>query len=142
MGLYDVVKDAAKVAQKADNIELYRILLDVQKMALDMQEELANLREEVKKLNDTSELAKRIVRNSRTYITLSDDQYKIIYCSRCWDKDKNLVQVYIDEQGNYHCPECSNKGLFSKEKHDEFFRKQSEAIRRQNRNQKSIWDEY
>lgn len=31
MGLYDVIKDAAKVAQKADNIDLYKILLDVQK---------------------------------------------------------------------------------------------------------------
>jgi hypothetical protein len=38
MGLYEAAKDALKVAQQLDNIELVQRLLDVQKMALDMQE--------------------------------------------------------------------------------------------------------
>ena len=37
MGLYDGIKDVAKVVQKADNIELYQKLLDLSSQALDMQ---------------------------------------------------------------------------------------------------------
>lgn len=141
MGIYDVVKDAASIAQKADNIELYKTLLDVQQMALDMQEELTRLRDEIKILKDNSEIANKIIRYHSTYITLCDDENKTIYCSRCWDKDKNLVQVYIDQKGNFQCPECNNKGLFSKEIRDEYNRKQSEAIAAINRNSsKSYWD--
>ena len=37
MGLYDGIKDVAKVVQKADNIELYQKLIDLSAQALDMQ---------------------------------------------------------------------------------------------------------
>ena len=38
MSLYDAAKDAVRLAQKVDNIELIQKLLDVQQQALDMQE--------------------------------------------------------------------------------------------------------
>ena len=37
MWLYDAMKDVAKLAQKADNIELYQRLLDLSAQALDLQ---------------------------------------------------------------------------------------------------------
>ena len=40
MGLYEAVKDVAKLAQQADNIDLYRRLLDLSAQALDMQDEI------------------------------------------------------------------------------------------------------
>ena len=46
MGLYEAFKDAISVAQKADNVELYRQLLDLSAQALDMQAEIAKLKEE------------------------------------------------------------------------------------------------
>ena len=46
MGLYEGIKDVAKVVQQADNIELYRQLLDLSAQALDMQAEIAKLKEE------------------------------------------------------------------------------------------------
>ena len=39
MGLYDKLKDVAKIAQKADNIDLYRQLIDLSSQALDLLEE-------------------------------------------------------------------------------------------------------
>lgn len=36
MGLYEGIKDVAKVVQQADNIELYKTLLDLSSQALDM----------------------------------------------------------------------------------------------------------
>ena len=49
MGLYDGIKDAAKVIQKADNIELYEKLLDLSAQALELQNDNARLIEENKK---------------------------------------------------------------------------------------------
>ena len=46
MGLYDAFKDAMNMAQKADNIELYRQLLDLGAQALDLQAEVARLKED------------------------------------------------------------------------------------------------
>ena len=43
MGLYDAMKDAINLAQKADNIELYRQLLDLSAQALELQAEVARL---------------------------------------------------------------------------------------------------
>ena len=40
------MKDAISVAQKADNVVLYRQLLDLSAQALDLQAEVARLREE------------------------------------------------------------------------------------------------
>ena len=45
MGLYEGIKDVAKVVQQADNIDLYKKLLDLSSQALDMQAEIASLKE-------------------------------------------------------------------------------------------------
>jgi hypothetical protein len=49
MSLYDAAKDALKIAQKADNIDLIQKLLDVQQMALDMQEKQQQLQGKLSK---------------------------------------------------------------------------------------------
>ena len=43
MGLYEGIKDVAKVVQQADNIELYRQLVDLSAQALEMQNEINRL---------------------------------------------------------------------------------------------------
>ena len=50
MGLYESIKDVAKVVQQADNIELYRQLLDLSAQALDLQAENGQLKEELHEL--------------------------------------------------------------------------------------------
>ena len=46
MSFYDAFKDVLSVAQKADNVELYKKLLDLSAQALDLQAEIARLKEE------------------------------------------------------------------------------------------------
>ena len=36
MGIYEGIKDVAKVVQQADNVDLYKKLLDLSAQALDM----------------------------------------------------------------------------------------------------------
>jgi len=59
MGLYDGIKDVAKVLQKADNIDLYSKLIDLSAQALEIQQENARLSEEIIRLNDVSEINKK-----------------------------------------------------------------------------------
>ena len=50
MGLYEGLKDVANIVQKADNIDLYRQLLDLSAQALDLQNKVSELMDENKKL--------------------------------------------------------------------------------------------
>ena len=52
MSLYEGIKDAAKIVQKADNIELYQKLLDLSSQALDLQAQIQKLTEENSKLKE------------------------------------------------------------------------------------------
>ena len=104
MGLYEGIKDVAKVLQKADNIELYLKLLDLGEQALDMQAEIAALREENAKLKKEKELDDIIIfhkpgkseslHNEYPYITLKSDAEEIRYCAICWGKSHKLIPLY------------------------------------------------
>jgi len=107
MGIYDGIKDVAKVMQQADNIELYQKLLDLSAQALDMQDEIAKLREENKELKNKNTISGKIMRHApkdRTepFITLSDDVTEIKYCARCFEIHNKLIQ--LDFFGE--CPQC------------------------------------
>lgn len=119
MSVYDVCKDALSIAQKVDNIELYRILLDVQKQALDMQNDIATLQMENRELKlKISELEKIQITEldieyypNKGYITLKSDQQKVKYCGVCWGKEKVLLPI-CGRTYNYECGNCHTK--FSK----------------------------
>lgn len=116
MSLYDGIKDVAKVMQQADNIELYRQLLDLSSQALDMQAEIAKLREENSELKKRKSVEDRIERHPRPYITLKDDVTNIKFCSICWDGERVLIQMDEWEEEWYsarstvlRCHKCKNK---------------------------------
>ena len=86
MGLYDALKDAISLAQKADNLELYRQLLDLSAQAIDLQEEVNCIKK--RKIEEV-----RIVRHKQPYLTLLDDSQQLKYCATCWDVDRILIQM-------------------------------------------------
>lgn len=106
MAIYDAVKDLLKTAQKADNIELYKQLLDLGQQALDMQDEIIKLRNELSTLKKKSDLEDRIIRHKNLYITLREDKSNTVYCSHCWDNDRKLIQVAVENSGAFSCPKC------------------------------------
>lgn len=93
MGLYDALKDAISLAQKADNLELYRQLLDLSAQAIDLQAENSKLKEEVNCLKKHKIEEERIVRHKQPYLTLLDDGQQLKYCATCWDVDRILIQM-------------------------------------------------
>jgi superfamily II helicase len=131
-GLYEGIKDVAKVIQKADNVELYQKLIDLSSQALDMQDEITELRTENKELKKERETEEQIVRHTELYITLGSDNTK--YCTHCWDASKKLIQVSLVQQsGNYTgkfiCPKCTNEGIYDNVLYKEHCSTVSKAIR-------------
>lgn len=95
MSFIDNIKDVASIAQKADNIELYKKILDIQANALEMQEEIYKLKEENRELRKVKDLEEEIeIHQSEeigSYITLKHDKNKIKYCVTCWGTQQKLI---------------------------------------------------
>ena len=118
MGLYEGIKDVAKVLQRADNVELYIKLLDLGEQALDLQAEISRLRTENEELKRTLKERQDIehhktrqvdvMNHEHPYITLKNDSQKIRYCAICWGNDHKLIPLY-DDLNCIVCLERRNK---------------------------------
>lgn len=116
MSFYDAFKDAISVAQKADNVELYRQLLDLSAQALDLQAEVARLREENFELKKSKDISEKIIRHEEAVITLEDDDKCLYYCSHCWDSENMLIQINCHNDGTFNCPHCKSQGNYDNQK--------------------------
>lgn len=102
MGLYEGIKDVARVVQQADNIDLYKQLLDLGSQALDLQNELFQAQKRINELEMELSTKKRIRHHKDgLYITIEDED-DIRYCSTCWGKTGALIQLTKDGR----CFEC------------------------------------
>ena len=106
MGLYDSFKDVLSVAQKADNIELYKQLLDLSAQALDLQNENARLVTENTELKRIRVLEDDLEYYPIPYLTRKSDTKEIYYCAACWASKKALVPLQRVHQGKYQCGLC------------------------------------
>lgn len=106
MGLYDALKDAVCLAQKADNLDLYRQLLDLSAQALDMQAEITKLREENAELKKNNSLESDIEYYVDSFVTKKSDTKDIKYCAACWGDKRKLIPIQDRTHGNYICPLC------------------------------------
>ena len=114
MNFYDAFKDVIRIAQKADNIELYRQLLDLSAQALDLQAENARLKEENEDLKKRKINEERIIRHKQPYLTMMDDELDLKYCSVCWDSEQLLIQMrtsseWTSEKTLLVCHKCNNR---------------------------------
>ena len=131
MGLYQGIKDVANVVQKADNIELYKKLLDLSAQALDMQAEIAQLKEENAELRKGQDLESRIVRHDQPFLTIEGEADSVRYCAVCWGKDKKLIQLRCqNHSGAFECSVCKTQGIFNEQIAEAHSQEQLDAIRR------------
>lgn len=120
MNLYDAIKDAAKIAQKVDNIELYRTLIDLSRQAYELQEEILRLREENSQLKKRQEIESTIIRHQEPVVTKADDSISAYYCAHCWDNEGRLFQVSCSENGTFICPHCNTTGVYDRKKEEAY----------------------
>lgn len=109
MGLYDAMKDAVSLAQKADNVELYRQLLDLSAQALNLQAEVTRLKEENAELKKQRVLEDDIEYYVDAFVTRKSDTKPIKYCAACWVDKKKLVPLQDIKWDNYDCPLCKTR---------------------------------
>ena len=117
MSLYDGIKDVAKIVQQADNIDLYRKLLDLSAQALDLQADNAKLKEENAQLKKQKDYEKRIRRHLQPYLTIEGEEPTVFYCSVCWGSDNKLIQMRVVRETDYYssslsCIKCANRCRF------------------------------
>ena len=111
MGAFNEIKDIITFLQKTDNIDMVNKVIDVQSNIISMQEELMSLRNENAKLKDNFEIEKKIKRFPNDTVIILDENKDVMYCSKCWDDERKLIQVTKDED-HYKCPKCNNNNMF------------------------------
>lgn len=138
MGLYEGIKDVAKVIQQADNVELYKQLIDLSAQALDMQNEISRLSTENAELKKLRDIENRIERHSEPYITLKDDSNQILFCSHCWDYEQKLIQVKCYDTGKFKCTHCENDGVYDTAKYEADIQR-TKTFYENRRNNRNFW---
>lgn len=108
MGFYDVIKDAAKVAKEAGNIDLYAKILEVQEKAMDLQNENDRLKKEIETLKNNRETNDALVFRDNEYYLNKDEEEDGPFCSTCWDGNDKLIRLHEGMYGNI-CPICIKK---------------------------------
>lgn len=106
MSLYDAAKDALKIAQKIDNIDLVQRLLDVQAQALDIQAEKQTLLQQITALEreneSLTEIKKYTFEPNKTYLS-DPDNPGLRLCPVCTKLKKIPVPLL---RGNNYCQQC------------------------------------
>lgn len=109
MGLYDAFKDLLNVAQKADNLDLYRRLLDLSAQALELQAENTKLKEENAELKRVKDVEDDIEYYIDAFVTRKSDSKPIKYCAACWVDKRKLIPIQDQKYDNYICPLCNTR---------------------------------
>jgi hypothetical protein len=98
MSIYETIKDVVSIAQKADNIDLMRQLLQLQNDIMQLTEENRSLRERL---------------DIRGKLTFRENSYwdgnEGPFCSRCADAEGKLIRLH--KPSSMHrprCPSCGN----------------------------------
>ena len=107
MGLYEGIKDVAKIVQQADNIELYRQLIDLGAQALELQAENTKLKEENAELKRVRVVEQDIEYYVDAFVTNKKDSKPIKYCATCWVDKRKLIPIQDQQYDNYICPLCN-----------------------------------
>lgn len=128
MGWFEAFKDVLTVAQKADNVDLVRQLLELNNQALEMQEEIRKLKQENVELRKVQDLESRIIRHSENFLTIEGESEDIRYCPVCWGNEHKLIQLllYDGDYCRFVCVNCKNNGIYDYSKRAETLRRDEE----------------
>jgi len=122
MGWYEMFKDALAMAQKADNVELYKQLVDLQKELQEMQEINFELKKENAELREQLEKKRKMVYvpDKNYYVEKIDDAKEDgPFCSRCWEGERRQARLFKWGFNKLKCNVCSNVIDISHDQDDE-----------------------
>lgn len=83
-----------------------RVLRELQSEYISMADELSELRAQVQEYEDILYLARNLVFDGSCYWLLTGSLRQGPFCRHCYAKNGLLVRL-LDENGVFHCPNCS-----------------------------------
>jgi hypothetical protein len=105
MVVYEALKDVLKLAQKADNVEIQRALMEVQQAALDLQAENQTLRDRVRELEGALAFSGELEFKGGFYVRKGSDPPER-FCPGCWDGKHRASRITRHVSGRPHCAVC------------------------------------
>jgi len=104
MSLYETIKEAFSLFQKADNIALYSQMLDIQKQAGDLIEENRELKEQIRILKRQSDLENEFdFLEGKAYINHKGTKI----CKSCWYSKARYQVITFTPSGDVtNCVRC------------------------------------
>src|SRR5260370_21150622 len=107
MGIIENFKDVLKLADAANNLDLYKKLAELQNSVLGLQEENQALKERLREAEKQSEIAGRLQVKDNAYYLDDGRQLDGPFCMRCWDVDGKLVRERLGATPRTHfCLHC------------------------------------
>jgi regulator of replication initiation timing len=104
MDILEALKDATKLAQKYQQMDLYEKLLSVREELQQIREENLRLRDEHKNLREQLEVQQTMDFDKGIYWVRNDpfskEKTDTPVCPRCWDVDKKIVRGIIKVPGD------------------------------------------
>ena len=111
MGLIEDAKDAVRLVQQLDNMELYRKILDLQSEAMELIEKLREKDDTIDKLKNALSLKGKLICEHSAY-WLKNDKDEIVdgpFCTRCFDIENVQCRfVKGPPEKPYHVVQCPN----------------------------------
>lgn len=108
MGLIDTIKEAVKLAQKLDNIELVKMILQLQTQAMEQLQENQALRAELDQARGELKRRQSVSFDKKVNAYFSGDGQARDgpFCPKCLDVNNKLVRMLEYGNGYSGCPEC------------------------------------
>ncbi len=109
MGYLDTFKALGNAISKTKDLKLLEKFISFQQSAMELFDENRKLKAEIEILNKGKKLRGTIVYKDGVYFLLDNNKESGPYCTRCFDKDKNLIRLRIWENGYATCLECRSE---------------------------------
>jgi predicted nuclease with TOPRIM domain len=108
MSIFDALKLSADLYKESGKIEQYKQILDAQAQLLEMQKRIADLENENKDLKEKLRIKEDLIYENNSYWINKEGKKDGPFCSRCWDKNKDLIRIHRIVGNDRKCPECKN----------------------------------
>ena len=110
-----LIQRVVKLGKKATNIQYEEAVIAARELILELREQNLALKEENAELAGQKDIGDDLKRddNNPWLVLLGDSDPVARYCMLCWDKDKELIRLYPDDNGWHekHCKRCDQDFL-------------------------------
>ena len=110
MGIVDNIKDAADLAKKVGDIELYRKIVHLEGEVMDLTREKRQAEEKIEELQRKLALRNKMEFKQPFYYQPGDT---VPFCPRCYEKDITAVHLFLEidraDLRCWDCPDCKKR---------------------------------